>query len=105
MNQHKARGATTVAAFEPQAYQLLHLEPPEVPDEEIRAALRWRIKDLINYPAEQAIIDLYPPPASLANRVREFNVVVARESLVRDRIGLLESAGLRLEAIDIGELG
>ena len=104
VQSHRAAGARCIAVLEPAAYQLLHIEPPQVPAEEMATALRWRIKDLLHYPAEEAVVDVFPVPQPVRERVRDHNVVVARESLVRERIGLLEQAGLALESIDIGEL-
>lgn len=101
---HKLTGADCVAVLEPGSYQVLQVEPPQVPDEELRTALRWRIRDLLSFPVEDAVLDLFPPPAAARERVRSVSVVVARKSLLQQRIGLIEAAGLKLRAIDIGQL-
>lgn len=87
------------------AYQLLLVEAPEVPTGELRAAIRWRIKDLIDFHVDDAVLDVFDAPASgVHGRQDSLYVVVARASLVKQHIDLLEGAGARLDVIDIPEL-
>jgi len=86
-------------------YQLLLVEAPEVPAAELRAAIRWRIKDLIDYHVDDAVLDVFDAPAGGARGVQDhLYVVVARAALVQERIKQLESAGAALDIIDIPEL-
>ena len=85
-------------------YQLLVVDAPEVPDEELAAAIRWRIKDMVDYPIDEAVVDIFDaPPAGPANS-RQVYVVAARADTVRQHIDTLEQAGLNLEIVDIPEL-
>ena len=34
------------------SYNLLQIEAPKVPPEELRSAVRWRVKDLIDFPID-----------------------------------------------------
>ena len=83
-------------------YQLLLVEAPDVPDEEMREAVRWRIKDLINVPVEAAVVDVFPVPsdASRAGKKMLYVVVATREWITRV-IDLVRAADLQLRAIDI----
>lgn len=87
------------------SYSLLQVEPPAVPEAEIRDALRWQIKDLIDFPLDQAVIDYFQAP-SQARRGRAdiAYVVAARRNLVRNGAELLRDAKMRIAAIDIPEL-
>jgi MSHA biogenesis protein MshI len=86
-------------------YQLLMVEAPEVPPAELRAAIRWRIRDLIDFHIDDAVLDVFDAPVSGARGVQEhLYVVVARSSTVKERVQLLQDAGARLEIIDIPEL-
>jgi len=86
-------------------YQLLLVEAPEVPPAELRAAIRWRIKDLIDFHVDDAVLDVFDAPAGGARGVQDhLYVVVARAALVQERIKQLESAGATLDIIDIPEL-
>jgi MSHA biogenesis protein MshI len=83
----------------------LQVEAPEVEPDEMDAALRWRIKDLIDFDIEDAVVDLFEVPDDRrTGQNRKVEVVVARTDLVRARIDELEDAGLNLEIIDIPEM-
>jgi MSHA biogenesis protein MshI len=94
--------ATTLALGN---YSLLFVEAPDVPPTELRAAIRWRVKDLIDFHIDDAVIDVFEVPDQKATgRNAMMYAVVARASVVRQQIGLLTGAGLNLEIIDIPEL-
>src|SRR5450756_1442903 len=41
----------------PAEYQLLMVDAPNVPREELKAAIRWRVKDLLDYHIDDATMD------------------------------------------------
>jgi MSHA biogenesis protein MshI len=85
-------------------YQLLVVDAPEVPPEEMAAAIRWRIQEMIDFHIDDAVLDIFDaPPAGPANS-KQVYVVVARTDTIRQRIDGLEQAGINLEIIDIPEL-
>ncbi len=89
----------------PGDYQLLLVEAPQVPDEELRAAVRWRLKDLINIPLESAIVDVCTLPSdAMRSGKRMMFVVVAEQHKVQKRMALIGGAGLKLSVIDISEM-
>jgi len=86
-------------------YQLLLVEAPDVPEAEMRDAIRWRIKDLISIPVEKAAVDVFLLPADGARGGKAMAYVVVTElSRVSQLVAILKSSGLKLESIDIGEL-
>lgn len=88
-------------------YQLLQVEKPNVPANELKQALSWKLKDLIDYPIDQATIDVINIPADPANANRQSYVyaVVAKNSLISDHMQrLIDFSGAGLEVIDIPEL-
>jgi MSHA biogenesis protein MshI len=88
-------------------YQLLQIEKPNVPANELKQAVRWKLKDMIDYPVEQATIDVIdiPPDPSNANRQTYVYAAVAKNALISDYIQrLIDFSGAALEAIDIPEL-
>jgi len=86
-------------------YQLLMVEAPEVPPSELKAAIRWRIRDLIDFHVDDAVLDVFDVPPSGARAIQEhLYVVVSRSATVKERIDALEHAGATLETIDIPEL-
>lgn len=86
-------------------YQLLMVEAPEVPQTELKAAIRWRIRELIDFHIDDAVLDVFDTPPSGARGVQEnLYVVVSRSNVVKERIEHLQNAGAALEVIDIPEL-
>lgn len=87
-------------------YQILQVDPPEVPAEELKEALRWRIKDVLNYPVEAATIDVLEIPVDpgALGRTRQAFAVAANNALLAPRAGLFDEAKVPLLAIDIPEL-
>lgn len=92
------------ALMEAQAYSLLLIEAPAVPPAELQAAARWRIKDLIDFPPDQAVVDVLDLPAQPTGRPRTVYVVAARTATIKGYVGQLHGAGLKLSIIDIPEL-
>lgn len=87
-------------------YQMLQVEAPQVPREERAEALRWRIKEMVDFPVEDAGIDVFDIPTAQQGGGRPpqvFVVAAARSNLV-PRVHLFQDAKLRLAAIDIPEL-
>lgn len=86
-------------------YQLLLVEAPEVPTEELKEALLWRVKDLIQYSTDDAIIDFFElPEDAFKGRGKMLYVVAADRSLIEQRIAWLESINLEPVYIDVPEM-
>jgi len=87
------------------SYNLLLVEAPNVPDEELRDAIRFRVKDMISFPLEDALIDVFPLPADSSRSGRKMVYAVAtQESKVRDIMALIDDVELELAYIDISEM-
>lgn len=87
-------------------YQLLQVDAPEVDSAELRSAVRWRIKDLIDFHIDDAVIDVFAVPGQ-HNRPRgqaQMYAVAARTGRIGALVDLLETSGLKLDVIDISEL-
>lgn len=87
-------------------YQVFQLERPEGIDRsELGYALKWKLKDLLDFSPSDAISDVFAfPDDASRGRGELVNVVAARKSLVRELIELVRSSGLELLSIDIAEL-
>jgi MSHA biogenesis protein MshI len=86
-------------------YQLLVVDAPKVPEPELRAAIRWKIQDMIDFHIDDAALDVFDEPvSSAAQEQKKLSVCVARSATVMQRIDQLEKAGVNLEIIDIPEL-
>lgn len=89
----------------PGEYQLLAVEAPLVMKEELKSAIRWSIKDMIDYRIEDAVIDVLdiPPETESAGRNHPAYVVAARNDVIRERVNTFEQACIPLSVIDIPE--
>ncbi len=86
-------------------YSILSIEAPDVPSVELRAAIRWQIKDLIDFHIDDAVIDVFDAPASGASgKKNNLYVVVSKQSVVRERVDQLQAANANLTTIDVPEL-
>lgn len=98
----RARCTTVLDAAD---YTLVLTEAPDVPAEELRAALRWRIKDLIDFHINDATLDVFELPGEkVTGRSRPMYVVAARSAAIQRRVDLMNAAGVNLDIIDIPEL-
>ena len=86
-------------------YKLLLTEAPDVKTDELKAAIRWRINDLIDFHINDATLDVFELPGATAPGVqRSMYAVVARKQVIQQRVDLLEAAGINLQVIDVPEL-
>lgn len=97
-----AGDARLLALLDPAHYQTVVVETPSVPEEELRGALRWKVKDLINFHIDDAVLEHLPIPAG-AGRAPALYVVAAQAPAVRELARPYQAADLRLEVIDIRE--
>jgi len=86
-------------------YRFMLVEAPSVPREELRAAMKWRLKEIIDFPVEEATYDVLELPAADAARVGRPSVyaVVARNGVLKDCVARLDQAGVRVSVIDVPE--
>jgi MSHA biogenesis protein MshI len=85
-------------------YKLLLTEAPDVPAEELPAAMRWRVKDLLDAPVAEITLDVIKLPSASGGQRNSVYVVAARNSVIRQRIDLLQEAKVNLQVIDIAEM-
>ena len=89
----------------PGEYQLLMVDAPAVPPEEVKSAIRWSVKDMLDYPVEDATIDVLdiPPQESAGARGHVMLAVAAKNETIEKRMKRFESARIPLDVIDIPE--
>jgi MSHA biogenesis protein MshI len=92
------------AVLMPDEYQLALVEAPEVPPAELRAAMRWRLKDTIDFKVEEAVIDVFDvPEQNRGGQGRMMYAVAARRSAVDRYAGALAGVS-SFDVIDVPEL-
>ena len=90
----------------PGEYQMLLVEAPNVPVDEMKTAVRWKIKDGLNFHIDDATVDMVRIPTSKfgSGRPQSLYAIAAANSVIQERIGLFEQAKLDLDVIDIPEM-
>lgn len=88
-------------------YQMLAVEAPNVPADELKTAVRWRLKDMIDFHVDDATIDVLDIPVDKNATVRTSHgmfAIAARNSVVEKRQNLFVAAKVGLSVIDIPEM-
>jgi len=89
----------------PHYYKLLLMEAPNIPNDELAGAARWKVKDYIDFPLEDALIDAFRiPDYGVGGSHKMMYVVAARLSEIKPIVELIQHSGLNLTTIDIHEL-
>lgn len=101
-NKYQLKKARCSFILDFSEYQLLQVEKPNVPLSELKQAASWKVKDLIDYPVEQATIDVIDIPPDPANAKRQQYVfaVTAKNQQIGELSNQLTQAGVNLKAID-----
>jgi MSHA biogenesis protein MshI len=100
-----ARRYRCTTLLSPGQYQLQLVEAPSVPPTELKQAVRWKLKDLLDYPVDAATVDVISvPPAGAAARAQFVYAASARNAQVAAHMRLFHAAGLPLQVIDVPEM-
>ena len=105
-NRLRALGlpATDVTAVLPLSqYQLLQIEAPAVPGDELKAAARWHIKGMIDAHLDDLTLDVMPVGDGSQKGAGQLFVVAAQNTAVRNVSECAFAAGFELSVIDICE--
>ncbi len=93
------------SVLEPSDYELMQVEAPDVLPAELKAAVRWRLKDVIGFPLEEAVVDVFdmPEPARRTGSKMMYAIAAKRQAITRQAT-MLKAGGRRFDVIDIPEL-
>ena len=97
------RCATMLAGGE---YQMLTVDAPNVPRDELKTAVRWRLKDMLDFHVDDATIDVLDIPVDASGMARGHSMfaVAARNAVIQARQALFAGADMELTVIDIPEM-
>jgi len=106
LNQtHELSAGRCFSLLNREDFSLLMVEAPAVDPIELRAAIRWQIKDLIDFHIDDAVIDVFDiPEQENRGRPNMMYVVASRISTIQEHINSYESCDVNLDVIDIPEL-
>ena len=100
-----ASRAATCAVVDADDYQVVQVEAPDVLPSEMRAAVRWRLRDAISFKVDDAAVDVFEIPESARRtQTRMLFAVAARAAAIERVTSTLQPAAKGFYAIDIPEL-
>ena len=103
--EHELGACPAVGVLHPDLYEMRMAEAPEVEAHEMAEAVRWSVRDLVDFPTEEATIDYIEIPGNPGRPTSKRIYIVAAKNEVTELVALAaEEAGLHLKKIDIGEL-
>ena len=87
-------------------YQVLPVEAPNVPAEEIKTAIRWRLKDMLDYPVDEATLDIMNTQQDKNSPAKNqpMYAVAARSKSIESCQSLFSQAKIDMRVIDIPEM-
>jgi MSHA biogenesis protein MshI len=87
-------------------YQILSVDSPNVPPAELKTAIRWRLKDLLDYHIDDATIDVLdvPQDKNAPPRTHAMYAIAAPSATIEQRQNLFSRAKIPLAVIDIQEM-
>ena len=85
-------------------YQIAQIDCPAVEPAETREAARWMIKDLIDFPLDEAAIDCAPLPGQAHAKTAKLLAVIARRAVVQAALANWRAAKLNLAVLDVPEM-
>lgn len=94
-----------VVVMAPDSYALVQLEAPDVPAEDMADALRWRVKDMIDFPVQDSVLQSFALPESRRPGAPHLMYAVAAPKARIDAlVKPLKRAGAKIRAVDVPEL-
>lgn len=83
--------------------QLLQVDAPAVRPEEMKAAARWKVKDLVNGRVDELTIDVMFVGDQRPRATRQIFVAAAANDTIRKLVDQSRACGLELAVIDLAE--
>ena len=99
-----AKGTPANLVLPPDAYALLLVEPPDVPPAELKEAIRGRVRELVSFNVDDAILDVFAFPEAAAKGRKTCFVAVAERRVLQPQVDAFRDSRLELRSIDITEL-
>jgi MSHA biogenesis protein MshI len=102
--QHPLRGASLVGLVPHDRYRIVAAEAPDVPREEWSDAIRWSLREQVDFAVDDAVIDVLSLPAAtqLRQSSQTLTVVMPRE-VQADLQLVADDHGLRWNALEVPE--
>ena len=87
----------------PEQYQFLQIEAPAVPPEELRAAARYQVREMVDAHLDDITLDVMRLGTGQDKGQSQLFVVAAKNTLVRDAMELAQALNWDVSVIDVQE--
>jgi MSHA biogenesis protein MshI len=81
-------------------YQIVQVEKPKVPDNELKEAIRWSLKDLVTTPVEDITLDIIDIPKNGVDDIAYVYVVFSPNKVIAELSNRLIDANMQLKTIE-----
>lgn len=92
-----------IALLDPADYQVLKVDTPPVPPEELKAAARWQIKELVDAELDELTLDVMHVGGDVERAQRQLFVVAARNQAIRALTDSTAALTPQVSVVDIWE--
>nr|WP_315849357.1 hypothetical protein [uncultured Rhodoferax sp.] len=97
------KGLRTHIMLRPEQYQFLQIDAPSVPPEELRAAARYQVRELVDSHLDDITLDVMRLGDGQEKSQAHLFVVAAKNAVVRDVMALAEVLNWDVSVIDVQE--
>ena len=103
---HSLRGAALTSVLGRTQYRLISTELDELPREDWSGAVRWRLKEQVDFSVDDAIVEVLGVPQDTQNRTTHSAIALLEPQAEAQKLSLAaDDAGTRWTAIEVPETG
>jgi hypothetical protein len=84
-------------------YQLLLIDKPKVMPKEYKAVALWQVKDMLQFPIDDCVVDVFLPSENIVAHKNKLYVVVCKRSYLMSVVEIFSSMNISVESIIIQE--
>lgn len=100
-----ASGCDLYICFTPEFYELMLIDAPEVADDELTQAVKWRVKDLLPESIENYVVDAFRlPDDAYRGRMDMIYVACINKQLIQRVVEICDDLPVALVELSINEL-
>lgn len=105
LKRHGFHRGVAHAVLAPDNYEVFLIERPDVPEKELRQALRWRLSDQMPASMENPVLDWFDPAGQKGgDRQGHVHVVAAKREAISRSLDLVRQVGLKPLSIGVFQL-
>jgi MSHA biogenesis protein MshI len=98
-------GMPATIVLHPSLYRIYFVERPNVPDEDVGDAVKWQIKDQVEKPLAELLVDAFSvPDDAFRGSTRMVYAVAAERLLVQNAVDWVTATGMKVDTVQIAEL-